>query len=154
MPGPTKGGLAQQERPCPHGTLPLVWLMAGAGCWAAELMHPSLPHGGRLCGTLDSGWLGLPRGMIDAIPYSASQDKVCASTHEVSACMQESFLETMPRSAQKADRQVGRRAGRQAGEDKFISARASGEWARSFSLPYSHHLILNLDKLDLALKAT
>lgn len=66
------------------------------------------------------------------------------------ACRSLFWRQCRARSAQKA----GGQAGRQAGEDKFISARASGEWACSFSLPYSHHLILDLDKLDLALKAT
>ena len=96
-------------------------------------------------------WFGAPRGMMGAYTYSAFQDKDSASTDEVSACVQESFLNTMQRSAQRAGR---RQAGRQAGEDKStsLSQRLLKE-RRLISPPsYRHDLIPNLDKLDLALK--
>lgn len=73
------------------------------------------------------------------------------SSRDVSACMHV-FSRDNAEICTKGDQAAG---GRQAGEDKFISVKASGERARSFSEPsHRNHLILNLDKLDLALKAT
>lgn len=122
----------------------------GSPSWGQPLQCPVLSF------TCTGGGSGLPGARwVPSPTVPPKTSSLHPHTQFQPACRSLFWRQCRARSAQKAGGQVGRRAGgRQAGEDKFISARASGEWACSLSLPYSHHLILNLDKLDLALKAT
>lgn len=120
----TKGGPAHWERPSPGGNPPPSGLQAESRWksttqWAAELLHcPDKPEAvpspvSSAALYLHGRRLGDPRGTVSAILYSVSQDKVPASTHTVSACVQESFPRTnaeITKGRQGAGKQVaGRR---------------------------------------------